>query len=43
MTSTKNLAAEQQGVTETPTLFLNGARVEVAKLTPESLAAMINP
>jgi protein-disulfide isomerase len=38
-----NAAADQQGVTGTPTLLVNGARVEVEKLTPEGLAAMINP
>ena len=37
-----NAAADQQGVTETPTLFVNGARVDMAELTPDSLAAMIN-
>jgi protein-disulfide isomerase len=36
-------AATQQGVTSTPTLFVNGAPVDVTKLTPERLAAMINP
>ena len=37
-----NAAAAQQGVTGTPTLFVDGARIEVTKLTPDSLAAMIN-
>ena len=38
-----NAKAAQQGVTSTPDLFVDGARVDVAKLTPASLAAMINP
>ena len=38
-----NTAAEQQGVTSTPGLFVGGTRVDVAKLTPDRLAAMINP
>jgi protein-disulfide isomerase len=37
-----NAAAAQQGVTGTPTLFVDGARTDVAKLTPDGLAAMIN-
>ena len=37
-----NTAAAQQGVTGTPTLFVDGARVDVTKLTPDGLAAMIN-
>jgi protein-disulfide isomerase len=37
-----NAAAAQQGVTGTPTLFVDGARVDVTKLTPDGLAAMIN-
>ena len=37
-----NAAAAQQGVTGTPTLFIEGARTDVTKLTPDSLAAMIN-
>ena len=37
-----NAAAAQQGVTGTPTLFVDGARIDVTKLTPDSLAAMIN-
>ena len=38
-----NATAAQQGVTSTPDLFVNGARVDVAELTPASLTAMINP
>jgi protein-disulfide isomerase len=38
-----NAAAAQQGVTGTPTLFVDGARVDIDKLTPDALAAMINP
>jgi protein-disulfide isomerase len=38
-----NAAAAQRGVTSTPTLFVNGARVDIAELTPDRLAAMINP
>jgi protein-disulfide isomerase len=38
-----NAAAAQQGVTGTPTLFIDSARTDIAKLTPEGLAAMINP
>jgi protein-disulfide isomerase len=38
-----NAAAAQQGVTGTPTLFVNGTRTDVTKLTPDGLAAMINP
>jgi protein-disulfide isomerase len=38
-----NAKAAQQGVTSTPDLFVDGARVDVAKLTPASLTAMINP
>ena len=37
-----NAAAAQQGVTGTPTLFVDGAQVDVTTLTPDSLAAMIN-
>jgi protein-disulfide isomerase len=37
-----NAVAAQRGVTSTPTLFLNGARVDIAELTPDRLAAMIN-
>ena len=37
-----NAAAAQQGVTATPTLFVDGARVDVTELTPEGLAGMIN-
>jgi len=33
--------ADQRGVTSTPTVFLNGAPVPVAGLTPEKLQAMI--
>jgi hypothetical protein len=38
-----NAAAAQQGVTGTPTLVVDGAPVDIAKLTPDALAAMINP
>jgi protein-disulfide isomerase len=38
-----NAAAAQQGVTGTPTLSIDGARVDIDKLTPDALAAMINP
>jgi protein-disulfide isomerase len=38
-----NAAAAQRGVTGTPTLLVDGARTDVAKLTPDALAAMINP
>ncbi len=37
-----NTAADQQGVTETPTLLVDGARVDLTKLTPDHLAARIN-
>jgi protein-disulfide isomerase len=37
-----NTAATQQDVTSTPALFVDGARVDVTKLTPDRLAAMIN-
>ena len=37
-----NAAAEQRGVTSTPALFVDGALVDVTKLTPERLATMIN-
>jgi len=37
-----NASAAQQGVTGTPTLFVDGARTDVTKLTPNGLAAMIN-
>jgi protein-disulfide isomerase len=37
-----NAVANQRGVTETPTLYVNGAPVDLAKLTPDRLAAMIN-
>ena len=36
-------AAAQRGVTSTPTVLVDGAVVDVSKLTPEDLAAMINP
>ena len=38
-----NAVAAQRGVTGTPTLFVNGAQVDIAELTPDRLAAMINP
>ena len=36
-------AAAQRGVTSTPTVLVDGAVVDVSKLTPDDLAAMINP
>ena len=38
-----NAAAAQQGVTGTPTLLVDGARIDIESLTPDTLAAMINP
>lgn len=38
-----NAAAGQRGVTATPTLLVDGAAVDVSKLTPDDLAAKINP
>ena len=38
-----NAAAEQRGVTATPTVLVDGAAVDVTELTPDDLAAMINP
>jgi protein-disulfide isomerase len=37
-----NVAAEQAGVTQTPTMFLDDAPVDIASLTPETLKTMIN-
>ena len=37
-----NAAAERNGVTGTPTMFLDGEPVEVSGLTPESLQALID-
>jgi protein-disulfide isomerase len=37
-----NAVAAERGVTGTPALFVDGARVDIAKLTPDALAAMIN-
>ena len=37
-----NAAAEQAGVTATPTMILDGAPVDIATLTPETLKTMIN-
>ncbi len=37
-----NAAADQNGVQQTPTMFLNGNPVDLATLTPESLKAMID-
>jgi protein-disulfide isomerase len=37
-----NAAAAQRGVTGTPTLFVDGTRVDVTTLTPDGLMAMIN-
>jgi protein-disulfide isomerase len=37
-----NAAADQAGVTATPTMFLDGAPVDIAALTPETLKTMIN-
>lgn len=34
-------AAEQNGVSATPTMFINGQPVDIAKLTPEALQTMI--
>jgi protein-disulfide isomerase len=36
-----NAAADQNGVTQTPTMLINGKNVDVASLTPDSLKAMI--
>ena len=36
-----NAAADKNGVNQTPTMFLNGNPVDLEKLTPESLKAMI--
>ena len=38
-----NAAAGQRGVTATPTVLVDGAAVDVSELTPDDLAAMINP
>ena len=38
-----NAAAEQRGVSATPTVLVDGAVVDVSKLTPDDLAGMINP
>ena len=38
-----NAAAEQRGVTATPTVLVDGVAVDVSELTPDDLAAMINP
>ena len=38
-----NAGAGQRGVTATPTVLVDGAVVDVSKLTPDDLAAMINP
>jgi protein-disulfide isomerase len=37
-----NAAAQANGVTSTPTMFINGAPVDVGTLTPESLKGMID-
>ena len=37
-----NAAAAERGVTSTPTLLVGGTAVDLTKLTPEGLAAMIN-
>ena len=37
-----NAAAEKNGVTQTPTMLINGKEVDIATLTPESLQAMIS-
>jgi protein-disulfide isomerase len=36
-----NAAADQNGVTQTPTMLINGKNVDPASLTPDSLKAMI--
>jgi protein-disulfide isomerase len=36
-----NAAADQNGVTQTPTMLINGKNVDLASLTPDSLKAMI--
>jgi protein-disulfide isomerase len=40
--SSINAAADTNGVTQTPTMLINGKEVDVATLTPESLKEMIN-
>ena len=37
-----NVAADANGVEGTPTMFVNGAPVDIAALTPETLEAMIS-
>ena len=38
-----NAAAGQRGVAATPTVLVDGTSVDVSELTPDDLAAMINP
>ncbi len=38
-----NAAANQRGVTATPTVLVDGVVVDVSELTPDDLAAKINP
>jgi protein-disulfide isomerase len=38
-----NAAANQRGVTATPTVLVDGVAVDVSELTPDDLAAKINP
>jgi protein-disulfide isomerase len=38
-----NAAAEQRGITATPSLLVDGAPVDLTELTPPDLAAMIDP
>jgi protein-disulfide isomerase len=39
--SSINAAADKNGVTQTPTMLINGKSVDIANLTPEALKAMI--
>jgi protein-disulfide isomerase len=39
--SSINAAADKNGVTQTPTMLINGKSVDIANLTPETLEAMI--
>jgi protein-disulfide isomerase len=36
-----NAAAEKDGVSQTPTMLINGKSVDIANLTPDALRAMI--
>jgi hypothetical protein len=36
-----NAAADEKGVSQTPTMLINGSEVQIESLTPESLKTMI--